>query len=225
MPSYNLHFYPPQGTVWHERGVGGVHIRAPLQVEDCPHMLPLAIAILPPKLLTSPSHSFLYQGLCTRHPSACGQPLAYPGPCQDWPAKVSCAGKRLPGGPASSCLPRPGPPRVRSKPPRPWPGAHTSSPAQMPLGSRRVGTCPRAGIGTRAARPPHLCLPGSLLFCAQFPRVGSGSCPSLGRSRKPEGRGFPQRLHRGSRRRWVRCPLCPDWAGVLPNVRWEARPA
>lgn len=76
---------------------------------------------------------------------------------------------------------------------RPWPGTRTSSPAQMPRGSRRVGTCPqpRAGIGTRAARPPHLCLPCSSLFCAQFSRVGSGSCPHPGLSRKPEGRGFP----------------------------------
>lgn len=36
-------------------------------------MLLLAIVIPPPKLLTSPSHSFLCQGLCTRYPSAYGQ--------------------------------------------------------------------------------------------------------------------------------------------------------
>lgn len=38
------------------------HWRPP-QVEDCPPMLPLAITILPPQLLTSPSHSFLCLGL------------------------------------------------------------------------------------------------------------------------------------------------------------------
>lgn len=43
-----------------QRGKGAVHVGAPLQMEDCPRMLPLAITILPPKL-TSPSHSFLCQ--------------------------------------------------------------------------------------------------------------------------------------------------------------------
>lgn len=118
--------------------------------------------------------------------------------------------------------PRPATSKERSKPPRPWPGARTSSPAQMPPGSRRVGTCPwpRAGIGTRAARPPHLCLPDFLPFCAQFPRVGSGSCPSPRRSRKPEGRGFPKRLYRGSRRPVGAVLLVPGlgWCSIERQV-------
>lgn len=131
------------------------------------------------------------------------------------------------GGPSGSCLPRPGPPRVRSKPPRPWPGARTSSPAQMPSGSRRVGTCPRprAGIGTRAARPPHLCLPGSPLFCAQFPHGGLGQLPLPQAQQEARGPWFPQRLYRGSRRLWVRAPRARTGLAFLPNVRWEARPA
>lgn len=193
-----------------------------------PHpVLLLAIAILPPKLLTSSSHSFLCQGLYTRYPSTSAQPLvteslaARPGTPPGLAGKSQLCCQATAGGPSGSCLPRPGPPRVRSKPPRPWPGARTSFPAQMPPGSRRVGTCPRprVGIGTRATRPPHLCLPDSPLFCAQFPppsRVGSGSCPHPRRSRKPEGRGFPSAsTEEVAADLWVRCPPCPDWAGVL----------
>lgn len=194
-----------------------------------PHpVLLLAVAILPPKLLTSSSHSFLCQGLYTGYPSTSAQPLvteslaARPGTPPGLAGKSQLCCQATAGGPSGSCLPRPGPPRVRSKPPRPWPGARTSFPAQMPLGSRRVGTCPRprAGIGTRATRPPHLCLPDSPLFCAQSPPPpapgGLGQLPPPQAQQEARGPWFPQRLYRGSRRRlWVRCPPCPDWAGVL----------
>lgn len=150
-------------------------------------MLPLAIAILPPELLlTSSSHSFLCQGLYTRYPSTSAQPLVTeplavrPGTPPGLASKSQLCCQATAGGPSGSCLPRPGPPRVRSKPPRPWPGARTSSPAQMPPGSRRVGTCPRprAGIGTRAARPPHLCLPAWLsAFQFSVPPGGLGQLP------------------------------------------------
>lgn len=162
---------------------------------------------LPSCLPNSPPHptvSCAKQELCTIDPSAGGQPgvteplAARPRTPPGLASKSQLSCQATAGGPSGSCLPRPGPPRVRSKPPRPWPGARTSSPAQMPPGSRRVGTClrPRAGIGTRAARPPHLCLPGSCFSALSSPppppaRVGSGSCPRPGCSRKPEGRGFP----------------------------------
>lgn len=162
----------------------------------CRWPLPSCLPNSPPR----PTVSCARQGLCTRYPSARGQPgvaeplVARPRTPPGLAGKSQLCCQGTAGGPSGSCLPRPGPPRVRSKSPRPWPGARTSSPAQMPPGSPRVGTClrPRAGIGTRAARPPHLCLPGSLLFCAKFPPPpGSGSCPRPGRCRKPEGRGFP----------------------------------
>lgn len=188
-----------------------------MQVQDCPCMLPLATAILPPKVLTSPSHSFLCQGLCTRHPSNSGQSIvteplaARPETPPGLAGKSQLCCQATAGGPSGSCLPRPGPPRVRSKPPRPWPGARTSSPAQMPLGSWRVGTCPRprAGIGTWVVRPPHLCLPGSA-FLRSVPPGGLGQLPPPRAQQEARGPWFPQRLYRGSRRRWVRCPPCPD---------------
>lgn len=195
----------------------------------CRWPLPSCLPNSPPR----PTVSCAKQGLCTRYPLAGGQPgvteplVARPRTPPGLAGKSQLCCQATAGGPSGSCLPRPGPPRVRSKPPRPWPGARTSSPAQMPPGSRRVGTCPRprVGIGTRAARPPHLCLPGSLLFCTKFPPGGLGQLPPPRAQQEARGPQFPQRLYRGSRRRWVRCPPCRDWAGVLPNLRWEARPA
>lgn len=171
-------------------------------------MLPLAIAILPPELLlTSSSHSFLCQGLYTGYPSTSAQPLVTeplavrPGTPPGLAGKSQLCCQATAGGPSGSCLPRPGPPRVRSKPPRPWPGAHTSSPAQMPPGSRRVGTCPRprAGIGTRAARPPHLCLP-SWLSAFQFsvPPWARAAAPTPGAAGSPRAVVSPAPLQRKS---------------------------
>lgn len=187
-----------------------------------PHpVLLLAVAILPPKLLTSSSHSFLCQGLYTGYPSTSAQPLvteslaARPGTPPGLAGKSQLCCQATAGGPSGSCLPRPGPPRVRSKPPRPWPGARTSFPAQMPLGSRRVGTCPRprAGIGTRATRPPHLCLPDSPLFCAQSPpppRPGwaRAAAPTSGAAGSPRAVVSPAPLQRKS----------PPTVGAVPPV-------
>lgn len=193
-----------------------------------PHpVLLLAIAILPPKLLTSSSHSFLCQGLYTRYPSTSAQPLvteslaARPGTPPGLAGKSQLCCQATAGGPSGSCLPRPGPPRVRSKPPRPWPGARTSFPAQMPPGSRRVGTCPRprVGIGTRATRPPHLCLPDSPLFCAQFPPLpgwARAAAPTPGAAGSPRAVVSPAPLQRKSPPTCgCGAPPCPDWAGVL----------
>lgn len=168
-----------------QRGKGAVHIGARCRWKIahacCRWPLPSCLPNSPPHLTVSCAK----QGLCTRYPSTGGQPgvteplAARPRTPPGLAGKSQLCCQATAGGPSGSCLPRPGPPRVRSKPPRPWPGARTSSPAQMPPGSWRVGTClrPRAGIGTRAARPPHLCLPGCLLFCSKFPPGGLGQLP------------------------------------------------
>lgn len=171
----------------------------------CRWPLPSCLPNSPPR----PTVSCARQGLCTRYPSARGQPgvaeplVARPRtpPGLAGKSQLCCQGTAR--GPSGSCLPRPGPPRVRSKSPRPWPGARTSSPAQMPPGSPRVGTClrPRAGIGTRAARPPHLCLPGSLLFCAKFPPPpgwARGAAPAPGAAGSPRAAVSPAPQQRKS---------------------------
>lgn len=93
---------------------GTTHGGASLQVQDCPCMLPLATAILPPKVLTSRPTASCAKGCAQDTPQTAGSPSSLnpwrlgQRPRQDWPAKVSCAAKRPPG-----------PVRLLPAPPRP----------------------------------------------------------------------------------------------------------
>lgn len=100
----------------------------------------------------------------------------------------------------------PAPPRpAASEPPRPWPGACPSFAAQMPRGSRRVGTCsgPGSGAGvcaTAACPPQPAGSPSGALTRASPGRPPPASAPGPRQARQEaRGQWFPGRRCGGSR--------------------------
>lgn len=123
----------------------------------------------------------------------------------------------------------PAPPRpAASEPPRPWPGACPSFAAQMPRGSRRVGTCSGPGGGGGGLR--HGCLSSSArrlpvrgfdsgLPGAAAPRLSPWPPPGAAGSSRAVVSRAP--LRRKSAGRGAVTPPCPR-DGALHSVRWAA---